>query len=139
MLLGMVMEVRVVMFLNALAPMLVTTLLVVGIVVALQPAINVWVEVLTIQLLLGELNVVPSTVIVVKLLQPLNAVDAMLVTLLGMEMDSRPLQPLNALALMLVTLLGIVIDFSPVQPLNTLDSMLVTLLEILMDVSPVQF
>ena len=38
-LLGMVMEVRVVMFLKALAPMLVTTLLLVGIVVALHPAI----------------------------------------------------------------------------------------------------
>lgn len=84
--------------------MLVTTLLLVGIVVALQPAINV-IEELTIQLLLGELNVVPpTTVIVVKLLQPLNAVDAMLVTLLGISIDFRIVQPLNALALILFTL-----------------------------------
>ena len=39
----------------------------------------------------------------------------MLVTLLGMATEVRPLQFLNALAPMLVTLLGMVTDVRPLQ------------------------
>ena len=121
-----------VMFLKALAPMLVTSLLLVGIVVDWQLAINVFEEVSTIQLLLGDLYFVlfASTVIMVKPLQPLNAVDAMLLTLLGISIEVRPLQPLNALALMLVMLLGMVMEVKELMSLKALAPMLVTVLSV---------
>ena len=58
---------------------------------------------------------------------PENAESPMLVTLLGIVTDVRPLQPENAPPPMLVTLLGIVIDVRPLQPLNASYAMLVTL------------
>ena len=40
----------------------------------------------------------------------------MLVTLLGMVMEVKPLQPEKAYLLMLVTLLGMVMEVKPLQP-----------------------
>ena len=40
----------------------------------------------------------------------------MLVTLLGMVTEVRPLQPKNASSPMLVTLLGMVMEVRPLQP-----------------------
>jgi len=60
-----------------------------------------------------------SKVMLVKLVQPLNASLLMFVTLLGKTILVKPVQFWNALMPMLVTLLGIVILIKPVQPLNT--------------------
>ena len=60
----------------------------------------------------------------VKLLQPENALAPMLVTLEGIVMLLKPAQPENALAPMLVTLEGIVMLIKPVQPWNALAGIL---------------
>ena len=55
----------------------------------------------------------------------------MLVTLLGMVREVKPLQPPKAPSLMLVTLLGMVIEVKPLQPRKAYSPMLVTLLLII--------
>ena len=56
-----------------------------------------------------------STVMLVRLVQELNASAPMLVTLWGIVTVVRPLQPRNARHPMLLTLLGIVMLVRPVQ------------------------
>ena len=53
-----------------------------------------------------------------KLLQPLNALSPILVTLFGISMLFKLLQPLNALPPILVTLFGISMLFKLLQPKN---------------------
>ena len=113
---GMVMEVRELQPQNAEFPMLVTLE---GIIVVLQPWINVFVEVSIIALqLLREsyLLLFSSTIIDVRELQPQNASLPMLVTLEGMEMDVRELQLRNAEYPMLVTLEGMEMDVRELHP-----------------------
>ena len=95
--------------------MLVTLL---GIMVFLLPAINVFVAVLIIALQLLRLSYIIfsfSTTIEVKLLQLLKALSPILMTLLGIVMEVKLLQLLKALSPILMTLLGIVIEVKPVQ------------------------
>ena len=92
-LLGIVIEVNFVQPENALLPMLVTLL---GITVVLQPAISVLVAVSIMQFApFPELYFVfPSaTTIEVKPVQPENALLPMLVTLLGIVIEVKPVQP----------------------------------------------
>ena len=63
----------------------------------------------------------------------------MLVTLLGIVTEVKPVQPEKALIPMLVTLLGIVTEVKPVQPEKALIPMLVTLLGISIEVKPLQY
>jgi hypothetical protein len=74
-------------------------------------------------------------VTLVRLVQLLNALSPILVTLLGIIMLARLVQLLNAPIPMLVTLLGIVMLVRLVQPLNALIPMLVTPLGILTEVT----
>ena len=60
----------------------------------------------------------------------------MIVTLLGIVMEVRPLQPENAYASMLVTLLGIEMEVSSVQPKKATNPILVTLLGIVVFLHP---
>ena len=76
--------------------------------------------------------VTPSRIVIlVRLVQPLNAYSPMEVTLSGIVTLVRPVQSLNAYSPIEVTLLGIVILVRPVQPLNAKFPMVVTLLGIL--------
>ena len=69
----------------------------------------------------------PVKVTLVRLPQPENASDPMLVTLLGMATLVSPLQFSNAYDPMFVTLFGIVTLVRPLQPLNVDDLILMTL------------
>ncbi len=62
----------------------------------------------------------------------------MLVTLLPIVTEVRPLQPEKAYCPMLVTLLGIVTEVRPLQPEKAKPPMLVTLLGIVTEVRPLQ-
>ena len=96
-------------------PMLVTPS---GIVVLLHPAISVLVflSIIALQLLRESYILFSSlTTMLVRPLQPSNALCPMLITLLGISMFVRLLQPSNALCPMLITLLGIVTFVSPMQ------------------------
>jgi hypothetical protein len=63
-------------------------------------------------------GVVRLKVTKLRLVQPLNALLPILVTLFGIVMDSSLVQPLNALSPILVTLPPIVIDVRFVHPLK---------------------
>ena len=54
----------------------------------------------------------------VSLLQPLNALDPMELTLFGIDMDVNAVQLLNAFAPIVVTDAGILNEANAVQPLN---------------------
>ena len=118
-----------------------------GITVVMQPAINLFeaVSIMALQLLRLSYFLLPfDTMIEVKLLQyakaPLSPKksSSMLVTLLGIVIEVRPLQPSKAQDPMLVTLSGIVIEVRPMQSSNALFPMLVRLLEIVIEVRPRQ-
>jgi len=139
--------------------MLVTPL---GMIVVVQPAINLFdaLSMIALQLSRESYFVFPcATVMEVRPEQTLNAPSPMLVTLLGMVMEVRPLPwnadcpmlvtllgmvmevrplPWNADCPMLVTLLGMVMEVRPEQPKNALIPMLVTLLGMVMEVRPEQ-
>ena len=102
----MLMEVRLEQPSNALSPMEVTDL---GMVVFLQPAINVLVAVsiMALQLLRESyFGLSLTTEMEVRLEQSENAPSPMFVTELGMLMVVRPEQPSNASSPMTVTELG---------------------------------
>jgi hypothetical protein len=93
---GMAIEVRLEQEANAQAPMLVTLL---GMVVFMQPVISILlaVSIIALQALRESYTAFPlPTVIEVKPLQNQNALLAILVTLLGMDIVVRLLQPENA-------------------------------------------
>ena len=69
-----------------------------------------------------------------KLSQLENAPGPILVTLLGIMIEVRPLHLQNAKSSILVTLLGIVTEVSPQQSLNAPKPILVTLLGIVIEV-----
>jgi hypothetical protein len=74
-------------------------------------------------------GVVPSQMILVKLVQPSNAYSPMVVTLSGMIISVKPVQPQNAPQPMVVTLLGMIISVKPALT-NIKGLMVVTLLGI---------
>ena len=88
-----------------------------GITLALQPIINVLVDVCNKQLPLLWYTVLSSSTIMLESdIQPRNASDPMLVTLSGIIILVREVQPRNASDPMLVTLSGIVMLVIEVQP-----------------------
>jgi len=94
-----------------------------GIIVFLHPAINLFVSVwiMALQLLRESYTLFPrSTLIEVKPLHPKKTLSSINVTLLGMVIDVKPLQPAKAQNPMLITLLGMVMEVRPVQLLNIL-------------------
>ena len=114
--LGISMLVRLEQSLNAHSPMLVTEL---GMVEFLHPTISVLLDVSIIALQFLRLSYTgfpASTVMLVRLEQPLNALYPMLVTELGMVMLVRLEQSLNANSPMLVTELGMVMLVRLVRP-----------------------
>ena len=135
-LLGMMMEAKLVHPSNATSPMLVTLL---GITVELQPRINVFVAVsiMALQLFLESYTVFPFSITMLKReKQPTNASSPMLVMLLGMVMDAKPLQPLNAKFPMFVTLFGMVMVVKLEQFMNAHPPMFVTLFGMGIEVKP---
>ena len=70
--------------------------------------------------------------------QPSNAASPMVVTLLGMVTEIRPLHKEKAELLILVTLLGMVIEVRAVQNWKANSPTLVTLLGILTEIRLVQ-
>ena len=71
-------------------------------------------------------TVVPSKLISVRVVHPLNALVPILVTVEGIIMYSRPVQPWNALAPRLVIDVGRETLVIPVQPWNAFAPILVT-------------
>ena len=69
------------------------------------------------ELVLNDKDSVPSTKMTeVNLRQSLNALKPMLVTLLPMVIEVKPLQPLNASSPIVVTLLPIMTDDNIIHP-----------------------
>ena len=123
----MVMEVKLLLPEKAKTPMLVTLP---GMIVFLQPTINVFVDVsiIALQFPLESYFAFPfSTDIEVKPLQPSKAFRSILVTLLEMVMEVKPLQPLKAQVSMFVTPLGMMMEVMPVFLEKAKPPMLVTL------------
>jgi hypothetical protein len=111
---GIVMEVRLLQKPKASSPMLVTSL---GITVFLHPEINLldFVSIIALQLfLLSYIGLFFSTTIEVRAVLPDNRASPILVTLLGIVMEVRPLN-WNALSPILVTLFGIVMEVRLLQ------------------------
>jgi len=112
-----------------------------GMVVVLQPFINVFVAVSIIQLLpFPELYAVfpSSTSILVNLLQERNALSPMLVTLFPIVILVNQVQEENADSPMLVTLFGISILVNQTHKQNAELPILVTLFGIVILVNPLQ-
>ena len=137
---------------NALLPILVTLS---GIVMLVKP-VQFWNELLRILLPLVRITVfnedgtlldppnievnvwlTDGIVMLVKLVQPKNAIPPIYVTLSGIVMLVKPAQASNALSPICVTLSGIVMLVKPVQFWNALLPILVTLSGIVMLVKPV--
>lgn len=96
--------------------MLVTLL---GMIVLLQPDIRTLEDVFMMALQsLREsyLKLFASTLINLRPVQPVKASSPILITFLGIAMDSKDLQSENAYLSMLVTLLGMVTEMRPEQP-----------------------
>ena len=107
-----------------------------GIIVFLQPQINVldFVSIMALLLFLLSYIAFPSsTIIELRALQFANSSFPMFVTLFGIAIVCKLLQPIKALEPMLVTLFGIVIDCKLLQSMKTLFPMLATLFGIMID------
>ena len=113
-LLGIVMDVSPLQYSKAFLPILVTLL---GIIVSLHPDKIVLVAVLMMALQLSRESymVLPFSTLIEVRLQPEKAETPMLVTLLGMVTEVKPLQPEKAKSSMYLTLLGIVTEVRPLQ------------------------
>ena len=114
--LGIVTDVNPVQYWNAYLPIVVTES---GIVLFLQPAINVFVDVsiIALQLLRESYILFPdSTLISVKLEHPANTPSPISVTESGIVTDVNPVQYSNALFPIVVTELGMVIDVKLLHP-----------------------
>ena len=110
------MEVRLVHSEKAWFSMVVTEL---GITVFLHPTINlfVFVSMIALQLLRESYIGFPfSTLMEVKPLQPMKAVETIFVTVLGIISEVRPVQKEKEELPMLVTELGMVMEVRPLQP-----------------------
>ena len=147
-LLGISIEVRLLQPEKAYLPMEVTLL---GIIVFLQPAINVFVAVsmMALQSLRESYFVLPlSTLMEVRQLQPENADPSMDITLLGISIEVKLLQPQKAVPSKDVTLLGIIVFLQPAIKVFVAVSMIalqslresyfVLPLSTLMEVRPIQ-
>ena len=137
-LLGMVTDNKLKQPENARCPMFVTLL---GIIVFLQPAINVlsFVLIMALHPSRESYTELPlSTTMVAICGQLENAKSPMLVTLLGIVTEVKPVHPENAAPPMLVTLLGILTEVKPLQLANACTPMLVTLLRMVTEVKPLQ-
>jgi len=112
-----------------------------GMIVLLQPTINLFVDVSIIALQLSRESYVPlflSTVTEVRLEQPEKALSPIEVTELGMVTEVSLEQSSKACSPMEVTELGIITEVSPEQPRKALPPMEVTELGMVTEVSPEQ-
>ena len=83
--------------------------------------------------------VLPLSVSVVTLLQLLNAVPPILVTLSGMVIDVNPVHPEKAETPIVISELGKVIEENPVQPEKAEPSIVVIVFGRVTEVNPVHF